>query len=148
MRARSAARPHAPASRAAGIDVVPSLTDSVSAAVAAATSADVAIVVGGTTSGEAMDRRSLALDGGADALIAAVAKAAPGRTVVLAQVCGAITTPWRHDVAALLALFLGGEQTGAAWASVLFGDVSPSGRLPITLPSSEDETIAPTTAPR
>lgn len=47
------------------------------------------------------------------------------------------------QVDAIGALFLGGEQTGTAWADVLFGDVPPSGHLPIELPSTEAETIAP-----
>jgi len=34
-------------------------------------------------------------------------------------------------------MFLGGERTGSAWASFLFGDTVPSGKLPITLPASE-----------
>jgi beta-glucosidase len=40
-------------------------------------------------------------------------------------------------------MFAGGEQTGPAWASVLFGDVSPSGRLPITLPASGEGLLRP-----
>ena len=132
---------------AAGIKVIHALTNDISAGVAAAGQADVTIVVGGTSSGEAMDRANLSLDDGADALISAVAKAAPGKVVVLTQVCGAILTPWRDDVAAALVLFLGGQQTGAAWGAVLFGDHSPTGKLPITLPSSEIETIAPSSEP-
>ena len=39
--------------------------------------------------------------------------------------------------------FFGGEATGSAWAQVLFGDVSPSGRLPIMMPETESDSIAP-----
>lgn len=133
---------------AAGFRVVASLSNTVSDGVRVASKADVAIVVGGTSSGEAMDRANLTLDHGADALIAAVAGATgPSRTIVLTQVCGAIVTPWRDEVAALLTLFLGGQQTGTAWGAVLFGDHSPTGKLPVTFPASEALTIAPTTAP-
>ena len=51
--------------------------------------------------------------------------------------------PWHQEVSSILALFLGGEGTGAAWASVLFGDIPPSGRLPVMMPESEEDTIAP-----
>lgn len=127
---------------AAGIEVIGITNDSTSAAVAAAKLADVAIVVGGTTSGESEDRPNLSLDHGADALISAVAAANP-KTVALVAAPGAFLTPWRGAVAASAALFLGGQESGAAWASVLFGDVAPSGRLPITLPASEAQTIPP-----
>eukprot|EP00438_Fugacium_kawagutii_P010071 Skav224306 [mRNA] locus=scaffold3003:81753:88056:- [translate_table: standard] len=81
--------------------------------------ADLAIVVVGATSGESVDRPDLNLENEGDELIAAVAK-------VAGQICGAVLTPWREDVGSILAMFLGGEATGTAWASVLFGDSSPS----------------------
>ena len=130
------------AAAAKGIQVVASVTDDVGAATSAAAQADVTVVVAATTSGESVDRSSLALDNNADALISAVAAAAK-KTVVLVQAPGSFTTPWRDAVDAAAALFLGGEQTGAAWGSVLFGDVAPSGRLPVQLPASEADTIAP-----
>jgi len=125
----------------AGLRVIASLSNDVADGLAAARRADVAIVVGGATSGEDVDRANLNLDNGADELIEAVASAAP--TVVLAHVCGAVLTPWRHKVGAILALFLGGQRTGAAWAKVLFGDHSPTGKLPISLPDAESDTILP-----
>mmetsp|Transcript_58947 Transcript_58947/g.169267 ORF Transcript_58947/g.169267 Transcript_58947/m.169267 type:complete len:893 (+) Transcript_58947:76-2754(+) len=97
--------------------------------------ADIVIVVGATTSREQQDRASLGLDHGADRLIAKVAKEKP--TVVLLEIPGAVLTPWRSDAAAIACMFLGGERTGSAWASFLFGDTVPSGKLPITLPASE-----------
>ena len=117
-------------------------TSDVGAAVDLARTVDVAIVVGGTTSGESADRPNLSLDSGADALIAAVAAAAP-KTVALVAAPGAFLTPWRAEVAAAAVLFLGGQESGSAWADVLFGDVAPTGRLPITLPASEEQTIPP-----
>ena len=102
------------------------MTDDVQSALAAAAAADVAIVVGGTSSGEALDLANLGLDGQQDALISAVAAAAK-KTVVLAATPGALLTPWREQANAALVLFLGGQESGNAWASVLFGDHSPTG---------------------
>mmetsp|Transcript_15096 Transcript_15096/g.38814 ORF Transcript_15096/g.38814 Transcript_15096/m.38814 type:complete len:722 (-) Transcript_15096:234-2399(-) len=129
---------------AAGIAVIESTTDDVDAAVAAAMQADVTIVVAATTSGEASDRADLNLDNGANGLISEVAKHA-SKTVVLAQVPGAVVMPWRDQVSAILTLFLGGQETGAAWANIVFGDEAPAGRLPIMMPASEADTIAPAT---
>jgi len=67
-------------------------------------------------------------------------------TVVLVQAPGAVVMPWRDSVEAILVLFLGGEETGNAWASLIFGDRAPTGRLPIMMPVSEDDTIKPTTS--
>jgi len=97
--------------------------------------------VAATTSGEGRDRASLELDGGVDATIAAVSGMRP--TVVLAQVPGAVTMPWRDSVDSILAMFLGGQETGSAWADVVFGDLAPTGRLPIMMPATSADTIAP-----
>lgn len=60
------------------------------------------------------------------------------------QTPGPVLTPWREKVAAVANLFLGGEETANAWAAVLFGDVSPSGKLPISMPASAaDATRSP-----
>jgi len=54
-----------------------------------------------------------------------------------------ILTNWRNSTNAIINMFLAGQETGNAWADVLFGDVNPSGKLPITFPVSESDTIAP-----
>ena len=50
---------------------------------------------------------------------------------------GAITMPWVGDVAAVLMAWYPGEHGGTAIADVLFGDVNPSGKLPVTFPVAE-----------
>jgi beta-glucosidase len=127
--------------------VVMDFTDDLEKTKAAAAGVDVAIVVGATTSHEQGDRKDLSLDHGADTLISEVAKVNT-KLVVVTLTPGAILTPWRTALqeGAIVNLFLGGQGTGTALAKVLFGDVSPSGKLPITFPSSIDETIEPNTS--
>ncbi len=85
------------------------------------------------------DRTDLTLPQEQVALIEAVAAANP-RTVVVLMGGGAIlTADWDHLVPGLLLLWYPGEQGGHALADVLFGAVSPSGRLPFTLPHHADQ---------
>eukprot|EP00931_Biecheleriopsis_adriatica_P034476 TRINITY_DN198_c0_g1_i11.p1 TRINITY_DN198_c0_g1~~TRINITY_DN198_c0_g1_i11.p1 ORF type:complete len:1626 (-),score=281.10 TRINITY_DN198_c0_g1_i11:41-4918(-) len=126
---------------ALGITVVSDTSGSTGAA-DKAKEADLAIVVGATTCGEGMDRPHLHLDDDVDSLIAAVA-ATGTPTVVIAQTPGALLMPWRDVVNSIAVMFLGGQETGAAWANVLFGDTVPVGRLPLVMPQSEDDTIKP-----
>jgi beta-glucosidase len=126
---------------------VASPSDNITEAIAAAEQAEVTIVVAATTSGEAEDRRSLHLDGGADALIDALVAKNVSNIVVIMQAPGAVVMPWRNSVAGILLMFLGGQETGSAWADVLFADHVPTGRLPIMLPATEADTIAPSESP-
>ena len=88
--------------------------------------------------GEGMDRPSLALPGDQDQLIEAVARANP-RTVVVLHTASAVTMPWRNRVAAIVEAWYPGQQSGGAIAKTLFGDVDPSGRLPVTFPAGESQ---------
>jgi len=49
--------------------------------------------------------------------------------------------PWSQhpNITAILTNFLGGQQSGNAIADVLFGDLNPSARLPLTMPNKENE---------
>ena len=83
------------------------------------------------------DRTDLHLPADQIALIKAVAAANP-RTVVVLMGGGAILSrDWDSLVPSLLLLWYPGEQGGHALADVLFGRVSPSGRLPFTIPVEE-----------
>jgi beta-glucosidase len=77
----------------------------------------------------------LTLDGDQDKLIAAVAAANP-RTVVVLETNGPVLMPWLDEVAAVLEAWYPGSGGGTAIARVLFGDVDPSGHLPVTFPAS------------
>jgi len=104
-----------------------------------AAEADVAIVFVATSSSEGHDRGSLSFDGNADELVAKVAASGVARTVVTAVAPGAALTPWRNSVDAITFGFMPGQEYGNALADVLFGDVNPSAKLPLTLPTRENE---------
>eukprot|EP00756_Hemistasia_phaeocysticola_P003291 Hpha_TRINITY_DN12167_c0_g2::TRINITY_DN12167_c0_g2_i1::g.82093::m.82093/K05349/bglX; beta-glucosidase len=109
------------------------------AAASLAASSDVAIVFVGTTSSEGGDRKDLSF-GDQDDLVRAVAAQAGKKTVVVAVTPAAALTPWRDQVAAVVTPLMPGQEYGNAIADVLFGDVNPSAKLPITFPSAENET--------
>nr|WP_062334436.1 glycoside hydrolase family 3 C-terminal domain-containing protein [Herbidospora sakaeratensis] len=105
----------------------------IQAAVDAARTADVAIVVVGTTEeieSEAHDRTGLGLPGRQDDLVKAVAAAAT--TVVVVNSGGPVAMPWRDEVDALLLCWFPGQQGGHGVADVLSGRREPGGRLPTT----------------
>jgi beta-glucosidase len=84
------------------------------------------------------DRTDLHLPAEQVALIRAVAAANP-RTVVVLMGGGAILcSAWDQLVPGLLLLWYPGEQGGHALADVLFGRVSPSGRLPFAIPATQE----------
>src|SRR5438876_2752599 len=107
------------------------------AAVAAARQAKVAILVlgeRGDMSGEAASRSSLGLPGVQEQLLEAVA--ATGTPVVLVLMNGRpLILEWAWEpVHAIVETWFPGVEAGNATADVLFGDVNPSGRLPVTFP--------------
>ena len=108
-------------------------------AAATAAAADVVVVFGHQRMGEFSDLPDLRLQGGGDALIQTVAAANPN-TVVVLQTGSAVEMPWLADVRAVLETWYAGEQMGPAIAGLLFGDVNPSGKLPMTFPASLADT--------
>jgi len=118
--------------------------DALEAAVAAAATADVAIVVVGTSpdhESEGFDRSTLALPGEQDQLVARVAAANP-RTVVVINTGAPVTLPWVELPAAIVATWFPGEEGADALADVLLGVAEPSGRLPVTFPRRIEDTPA------
>src|SRR2546430_9924927 len=73
------------------------------------------------------------LPGKQDALIEQVAAANP-RTIVVLNAGSPITMPWLDQVAAVVQAWYPGQECGNAIADVLFGDTTPSGKLPQTFP--------------
>ncbi|MDB5433973.1 MAG: glycosyl hydrolase [Phenylobacterium sp.] len=111
------------------------------AAAALGKSADVVVLFATQWSTEGMDI-AMKLDGAQDALIAAVAAANP-KTVVVLETAGPVLMPWRDQAGAILEAWYPGARGGEAIAKVLFGEVDPQGRLPMTFPASEAQLPRP-----
>lgn len=107
----------------------------ISAAVARAKQSDVVIVFGNQWTTESEDVPDLSLPYGQDELIKALVVANP-RTVVVLQTGGPVQMPWLDQSAAVLEAWYPGVGGADAIADILFGRVNPSGRLPITFPTS------------
>jgi beta-glucosidase len=110
-------------------------SDTASAA-ALAKSADVAIVFAYQWESEGMDLDSLSLPDRQDDLIAKVASANP-HTIVVLETGSPVTMPWSNQVGGILEAWYGGSRGSEAVARVIFGEVNPSAKLPITFPRSE-----------
>ncbi len=115
----------------------------VSSAAALAKTADVAIVFAEQWESEGMDLESLSLPDRQDDLIAKVADANP-HTIVVLENGSPVTMPWVGQVAGILEAWYPGTRGADAVASVLFGDVNPSAKLPITFPKSDADLPHPT----
>src|SRR5271157_5322807 len=103
-----------------------------------AKSSDVAIVFAHQWMSEGMDLPSLSLPDNQDALIAAVAAANP-RAIVVLETGTAVTMPWIDKVSGVLEVWYPGSKGAGAVANVLFGDVNPSAKLPMTFPVSVND---------
>jgi len=105
-------------------------------AVAAAKNADVAVIFAGLPDAfetEGADRDHMRLPDNQNELIAAVA-AANTNTVVVLHGGSPVELPWLNQAPAVLCMYLGGEQVGAATVDLLYGKVNPSGHLAETWP--------------
>ena len=122
------------------------LAPGINAAVAAAKSASVAVVVvSDDIESEATDRLSLNLPSAQDELISAVAAANP-HTVVVVDAGAPVAMPWLSAVAGVVDAWYPGQTNGTSLASVLFGQTDPGGHLPVTFPASLSQVPAATTA--
>ncbi|HEX6732109.1 MAG TPA: beta-glucosidase BglX [Pyrinomonadaceae bacterium] len=115
----------------------PAGQNSIEEAVRAARQADAIVLAVGETaemSGEAASRTSLDLPGRQMELIRAIH--AVGKPYVIVLMNGRpLTINWLADNSpAILETWFAGTQAGPAIADVLFGDVNPGGKLPVTFP--------------
>ena len=107
-------------------------------AIAMAAKADAVIIGAGFSSsqdneseGEGGDR-TFDLPYGQDALIRAMASANPHTVVAVTSGGNVDSTTWIDKVPGLIEAWYGGQDGGRALAEILFGDVNPSGHLPVT----------------
>ncbi len=108
-------------------------------AAALAGRSDVAVVVVRDYRNEHADLPGLTLPNEQDLLIQTVAAANP-RTIVAVASGGPVLMPWLEQVPAVLESWYGGQEQGNALADILFGDITPSGKLTLTFPRSESDT--------
>jgi beta-glucosidase len=116
-------------------------------AVKAASKADIVVYVGGSFHGynysiwkdnaydaEDTDKPDMLMPFGQDELLKAVTKANP-KTIAVMMGGGAIDmSQWVNNTPAVLQSWYAGMEGGNALARILFGDVNPSGKLPMTFP--------------
>jgi len=114
-------------------------TEIIAEALRVAESADVIVAALGESSemsGESSSRTELDIPDTQKRLLEALLKT--GKPVVLVLFAGRpLTLTWENEhVPAILNVWFGGTETGKAVADVLFGDVNPSGKLPVTFPQN------------
>ncbi|MBZ5622236.1 MAG: glycoside hydrolase family 3 C-terminal domain-containing protein [Acidobacteriia bacterium] len=115
------------------------------AAAALAKASDIAIVFVNQPTSEGRDAASLSLPDGQDQLVSAVA-AANRHTIVVLETGGPVTMPWIDGASAVLEAWYPGIRGAEAIANILFGDVNPSAKLPMTFARSEADLPHPTIA--
>ncbi len=90
---------------------------------------------------EGRDRTDMDLPAEQQALIRTTAAQNPNTIVVL--VSGSpLAMPWAQDVPAIVMAWYPGMEGGTAIAGVLFGDVNPGGKLPVTFPAALSDSPA------
>jgi beta-glucosidase len=120
-------------------------TNMIEEAVTVAKGADIAIVFAGNSAlleSEGRDLKSMDLPGKQDELIKAIAAVNPNTIVVLNGGTVMKVDKWLNNVKGLVDMFYAGQETGTAIASILFGDVNPSGKLPFSFIKDESQSPA------
>jgi beta-glucosidase len=92
---------------------------------------------------EGQDAPTLSLPDNQDALVEAVAAANPN-TIVVLETGGPVTMPWAEHVKGIVEMWYPGIGGAQALSNILFGDVNPSGKLPVTFAKNDDQLPHPT----
>lgn len=106
------------------------------AAARLAKSSEVAIVFVNQPTSEGKDLPTLTLPDNQDALVTAVAEANP-HTIVVLETGGPAAMPWIGQVNAAVEIWYPGVRGGEALANILFGDVNPSAKLPVSFAKND-----------
>src|SRR6201996_3784029 len=120
-------------------------TANIGQAVTAARAATDAIIFVNLPEGEESDLTTLDLSATDESMIQQVAAANPN-TIVVLNSGGPVVMPWLNSVAGVFANWYPGQGVGSAMAALIFGTANPSGKLPVTFPSSLSQVPAQTTA--
>ena len=113
-------------------------------AVKLAKCSDAALVVAGLPDlfeSEGQDRPDMNLPGMQEELIRAIAAVNPN-TVVAVNAGAPVAMPWEEVVDSILLLYYPGQEGGHALADIIFGDVNPSGKLPVSFPKRLEDNPA------
>ncbi len=113
------------------------------AAAKLAKSSSLAIVFVNQWMSEGHDARTLSLPDDQDALVEAVVAANPN-TIVVLETGGPVSMPWAQHVKGVIEMWYPGIGGAQALANILFGDVNPSGKLPVTFAKTEADLPHPT----
>ncbi len=131
-------------------------TSLITEAVSNAKKADISILIIGWVHGysddwndnafdaEGIDKHSMKLPFGQDELIKSVLVANPNTVVVLVGGAPIDMTEWVGSAKGIIQAWYGGMEGGNALAEVIFGDVNPSGKLPMTFPKKLEDSPAHT----
>lgn len=106
---------------------------------------DVVIIAAGLTKifeCEGFDRASMDLPGAQNQMINDVSKVNANTIVILTNGTPVTMVDWIDNVPAVLEAFYPGQEEGNAIADILFGDVNPSGKLPVTFPKHYEDNPA------
>ena len=127
---------------ARGTDVATSSDAGFAAAEEAARQADIVVLALGESSGlsgEAASRAHIDLPGNQQPLVDRLALL--GKPIIMLLFSGRplVLTPLIDKVDAILAVWFPGTEAGHAIARVLYGEVSPSGKLPMSFPQTEGQ---------
>lgn len=122
--------------------LVANTKDTLQQAIDAAKKADVVILYVGTTlaiEAEGRDRTSLRLPAKQEEIVKLVLAANP-KTIVVELNAGPLTIPEiKESAPAIIEAWWGGEEGGNAIADVIFGNVNPGGKLPLTVYANAEQ---------
>lgn len=124
------------------LGMMPTPDRTINEAVKAASESDVAVVfvgLNGSFEGEGHDKQDMMLPAGQDELIEAVSMANPNTVVVLINGTPVDMRRWAGRVPAIVEAWYPGMEGGNAIANILFGDINPSGKLPMTFPQKLED---------
>jgi beta-glucosidase len=110
--------------------------EDLAAAAQLAKNSSVAIVFVTQWMSEGHDSPTLSLPHNQDALVEAVAAANPN-TIVVLETGGPVSMPWADRVKGIVETWYPGIGGAQALSNILFGDVNPSGKLPVTFAKTE-----------